>query len=136
MNIAERAKDKRLRDVYNTTLEKQNEQRVKQDNKCAICKRGFVKFTAFQDHEHKCCPRRLKKFCGKCLRGLLCFLCNKYVVGVIERQCSANNVNMTPLEFLERIKAYLSYWTPILKQKGCYEERIKKVPLRTRSKRR
>ena len=122
MTGRDRAKDKRLRDIYNTTLDAQNEQRAKQKDGCAICGRPFAKFTPFQDHEHKCCPRRLKKYCGRCNRGLLCFLCNKYVVGVIERQCSANNVNMTPLEFLERIKAYLSYWTPILKQKGCYEK--------------
>jgi hypothetical protein len=130
----DRAKDKRLRDIYNTTLEKQNEQRAKQNNGCAICGRSFEKFTPFQDHEHACCPRRLKKFCGNCLRGLLCFLCNKYVVGVIERQCKANNVKMTPLEFLDKIKAYLSYWTPILKQKGCYEEKQEKSTARKKKK--
>jgi hypothetical protein len=42
---------------------------------------------------------------------------------VIERQCSANNVKLTPIEFLNRIKAYFEYWNPILKQKGCYEEK-------------
>ena len=123
MTSRERAKDKRLRDVYNTTLEAQNKQRDEQKNSCAICGRDFAHFTPFQDHEHKCCPRRKKKFCGRCNRGLLCFLCNKYVVGVIERQCSANNVKLTPIEFLNRIKEYFEYWNPILKQKGCYEEK-------------
>ena len=122
MNIAERAKDKRLRDVYNTTLEKQNEQRVKQDNKCAICRRSFERFTAFMDHEHKCCPRRLKKFCGRCNRSLLCFSCNKFVVGLLEKQ-SVDKVLLDPLWLLSQMTKYFEFWNPILKQKGCYEEK-------------
>ena len=96
MTTAERAKDKRLQTIYNTTLEKQNEQRAKQLNKCAICHRDFAKFTAFQDHDHQCCPRRLHEFCGKCNRALLCFGCNKFVVGILERQY-VDKVRLEPL---------------------------------------
>ena len=122
MNTAERAKDKRLQDIYNTTLEKQNEQRAKQGNKCAICRRDFAKFTAFQDHEHKCCPRRLKKFCGRCNRGLICYPCNKFVVGLLEKQ-SVDKVLLDPLWLLSQMTKYFEFWNPILKQKGCYEEK-------------
>jgi len=95
MTSQERAKDKRLRDIYNSSLEKNNATMAEQNNCCAICERPFVVgasslkfkkevYTPFQDHFHGCCPRHLKKFCGLCNRGLLCFLCNKFVVGVIE----------------------------------------------------
>src|ERR1035441_4436227 len=94
MTSAERSKDKRLRAIYNTTLEAQNKQRDEQGNACAICKRDFAKFTAFQDHEHKCCPRRKKNFCGKCNRGLICYLCNKWLVGVLEKQAR----DLSPIE--------------------------------------
>src|ERR1019366_4162354 len=90
------AKDRRLQDIYKTTLNQQNAQKDTQKNACAICGRSFIKFTPFQDHEHKCCPRRVKKFCGKCNRGLLCFPCNKFVVGVLERQ-SIDKVPIPPL---------------------------------------
>ncbi|GEM_PF-1879901 len=135
MTSAERAKDKRLRDIYNTTLEAQNEQRAKQGNRCAICRRDFAKFTAFQDHEHKCCPRRLKKFCGRCNRSLLCFSCNKFVVGVLERQ-SVDGKKLNPLWLLKQIIAYFEYWNPILKAKGCYEEKPKEKTAVSRKKKR
>jgi hypothetical protein len=135
LTSAERAKDKRLRDIYNTTLEAQNEQRAKQGNRCAICRRDFAKFTAFQDHEHKCCPRRLKKFCGRCNRSLLCFSCNKFVVGVLERQ-SVDGKKLNPLWLLKQIIAYFEYWNPILKAKGCYEEKPKEKTAVSRKKKR
>ena len=133
MNSAERAKDKRLRDIYNTTLEKQNEQRAKQNNGCAICRRDFARFTAFQDHFHGCCPRRLKKYCGKCNRSLLCFSCNKFVIGIIERQ-SVDGKRLDPLWFAQQVVAYFEYWNPILKQKGCYEEKQEKSTARKKKK--
>jgi hypothetical protein len=112
MTSQERAKDKRLRDIYNSSLEKNNITMAEQNNCCAICERPFVVgagsgafkkevYTPFQDHDHACCPRRLKKFCGLCNRGLLCFGCNKYVVGVIEKQ----KVPVT------RLLAYLQKWS-------------------------
>ena len=119
LTTAERAKDKRLQTIYNTTLEKQNEQRAKQFNKCAICHRDFAKFTAFQDHDHQCCPRRLHEFCGKCNRALLCFGCNKFVVGILERQY-VDKVRIEPLVLLARLVAYFEYWNPILKSNGAY----------------
>lgn len=52
----------------------QEELRVKQGNKCAICNKPFVK-TPQLDHDHNCCPNDL--MCEKCIRGALCGVCNK-----------------------------------------------------------
>ena len=137
MTPIERAKDKRLQTIYNTTLEKQNVVREFQGNACAICGRDFAKYTAFQDHEHKCCPRRKKTYCGKCNRGLLCFPCNKYVVGVLERQGIKGQTPMPIIELCKQIIAYFEHWNPILKGRGCYDEKpeAKKAAVRKKEKR-
>jgi hypothetical protein len=119
LTAAEVAKDRRLRAIYNTTLEAQNVVRTEQGNACAICGRPFATFTAFQDHWHGCCPRRLKRYCGKCNRGLLCFVCNKYVVGVLEKQ------KFPVIETCKRIIAYFEKWELILKKKGAYAAKPK-----------
>jgi hypothetical protein len=133
LTSAERAKDKRLQTIYNTTLDAQNKQRDEQNNACAICGRDFATFTSFQDHEHKCCPRRLKKFCGKCNRGLICFLCNKWLTGVLERQATRD---LSAIELCQRVIAYLEKWNKILKGRGCYEKpEVKKAaPIRRKKK--
>jgi hypothetical protein len=135
LTSAEKAKDKRLRVTFNTTLEAQNAVRAEQHNDCGICDRSFVTFTAFQDHDHECCPRRLKTYCGKCCRGLLCFGCNKYLVGVLERQAKGNK--MTAIQLCKRIIAYLEKWGPILKEKGAYaakpEAKAKKLRKKQKS---
>jgi hypothetical protein len=113
MTSAERAKDKRLQKTYKITLAQQLKIIEEQGNCCAICSRPFSKFTAFQDHLHSCCPRRLKQFCGRCNRGLLCFLCNKYLVGVVEKQ------NLPVDKLLE----YLVKWEKVLRAKGCYDKK-------------
>jgi hypothetical protein len=127
MTSAEKAKDKRLQEIYKITLEVQNSQRELQGNACACCGRSFSKFTAFQDHWHACCPRRLKKFCGKCNRGLLCYPCNKFVVGILERQ-SVDGKIIPVRELLKRMVEYFEYWEPILKKRGaCAKEKSKKL---------
>jgi hypothetical protein len=51
-----------------------------QNFSCAICE--FIGDLDI-DHDNKCCPRLLGNgkrrniFCGKCIRGLLCYHCNK-----------------------------------------------------------
>jgi hypothetical protein len=62
LSKSQKAKDARLRSIYNTTLEEQNVTRETQHNACAICRRPFGQFQAYQDHDHKCCPRRLHNF--------------------------------------------------------------------------
>ena len=53
-----------------------------QNGVCAICKQpesmkqGETIRSLSIDHDHNCCPGS-KKSCGKCIRGLLCFKCNR-----------------------------------------------------------
>ena len=42
--------------------------------KCPICLAPIDQSSAAVDHDHSCCPG--KKSCGKCVRGLLCSMCN------------------------------------------------------------
>jgi hypothetical protein len=118
LSSSERAKDKRLQTIYKTTLDAQNEQRAEQKNACAICQRSFTKFTAFQDHDHKCCPRRLKNFCGLCNRSLICFLCNKYAVGLVEWMYKMD------IPF-DKVVDYIKFWDGEIARKGGYAPKEK-----------
>jgi hypothetical protein len=118
---SQKAKDKRLREIYNTTLEAHNEKRyVEQSNRCAICNRDFKEFICYQDHDHRCCPRRTKRFCGKCNRGLLCFLCNKKAVAAIEYM---EKVGINP----ERVLEYIRNWTATITARGGYAPKAKVI---------
>ena len=120
LNTSERAQDARLRRIYKKTLADKRREITDQGEGCAICGRPFPKFTANQDHDHRCCPRRLKEYCGRCNRGWLCFLCNKYVVGVLEKM----KVD------IDKLSAYVKKWEPILRERGCYEPKEKASKLR------
>jgi hypothetical protein len=109
------ASDKRLRRIYKITKAEQDKEIKRQGGGCAICGRPFPKFKAFQDHYHGCCPRKMKEYCGRCTRGQLCFLCNKYLVGVLERQGIDPN----------RVAAYINKWTEILRTRGVYDRKNK-----------
>lgn len=97
MTKSEKAKDTRLKKVYKVSLETERADMESQSNCCAICERPFVIganpnktfkkafYQPFRDHFHGCCPRRLGIFCGRCNRGLLCYICNKFVVGIMEK---------------------------------------------------
>ena len=124
LNTSERAQDARLRRIYKKTLADKRREITDQGEGCAICGRPFPKFTANQDHDHRCCPRRLKEYCGRCNRGWLCFLCNKYVVGVLEKM----KVD------IDKLSAYVKKWEPILRERGCYEPKEKASKLRKTKK--
>jgi hypothetical protein len=41
---------------------------------CPLCDRNQARCV---DHDHKCCPGKIS--CGKCVRGLICSPCNKFL---------------------------------------------------------
>jgi Recombination endonuclease VII len=52
---------------------------------CAMCREPFDERQLIHvDHDHACCPER-NRSCGKCVRGLLCAVCN-ISLGHIERR--------------------------------------------------
>lgn len=73
------SKRHQLQYQYKMTLEEYEAMLVAQDGHCATCP-----ITPEQngraldvDHDHDCCPG--KRSCGRCVRGLLCMECNKYM---------------------------------------------------------
>ena len=54
------------KDKYDTLLKEQN-------SNCAICQKFLAR--PYVDHDHKCCEK--ESSCGKCIRGLICFNCNR-----------------------------------------------------------
>ena len=87
--------------VYKITLEQYNQMLKKQNNLCAVClkpetkkfwKTGQVMRLAV-DHDHNCCPG--VKSCGKCVRGLVCHMCNT-TIGKLETD-----------NLLSRVRTYL-----------------------------
>lgn len=81
---------------YNITIEDYDKMFKKQRGKCLGCLKDQSQFKkAFAvDHDHSCCSG--KTSCGKCIRGLLCQLCN-LVIG------NANN----DVKTLKRLIRYL-----------------------------
>ena|SRR5208282_2215981 len=85
-------------------IEHRNKQMRAQRGRCAICRKSMVK--PHQDHDHGCCPNLVNenghnriKACGKCLRGLLCFDCNRKLE-LVENQ-----------KWLRSAKRYLAKWS-------------------------
>ena len=66
---------------YSITTNYYNELLKQQDNKCAICLEEFTNKTKYHkpwvDHNHECCSEGGS--CGKCIRGLLCANCNRFL---------------------------------------------------------
>ena len=71
---------------YNVTKEWYDKQLEAQDGGCAICgsklPRGNSSNTFHIDHNHNCCSNGCNS-CGKCVRGLLCSVCNTRL-GILE----------------------------------------------------
>jgi len=67
--------------TYHRTIDWYEEQFAKQGGVCAICgkpehcktTKGNIKSLAV-DHDHACCSGKVS--CGKCVRGLICTMCN------------------------------------------------------------
>jgi Recombination endonuclease VII len=77
----EKRQEYHLRFNYGLTREGFEALMANQDGRCAICHLVFNvndrKTRPHVDHDHACCLKR--PFCGKCIRGLLCELCNHMV---------------------------------------------------------
>ena len=88
MTSAERIKDRRQQRIYKQTLAEFEAKKAAQNNQCEICGRSFDEFIANQDHDHQCCPAKRKDknkdYCGKCNRGVLCYICNRWVISKID----------------------------------------------------
>lgn len=96
-----RTKEKRsetIQKMYNLSPERYQAMLAEQKNRCLSCGRPFVstkkEFSPCVDHDHDCCPG--KTSCGKCLRGLICFPCNRNI-GIIE-------ANPFLLDYIHRFK--------------------------------
>lgn len=64
--------------TYNYTAEQYWALYEAQGGHCALCQRATGKAKKLSiDHDHKCCPG--KTSCGRCVRGLLCSTCNKFL---------------------------------------------------------
>jgi hypothetical protein len=129
MTSKEKAADARLRRVYKKTLEDKKREIAEQGNGCAICGRPYPEYILNQDHDHACCKRpRGKKgntatFCGKCNRGWLCYLCNKWAIGGLEYMAKVN----IPAE---KAFAYLKKWHQVIVERGGYAPKEESPKLR------
>lgn len=76
---SERQHDRTVLTKYGITGEQYRAIYEAQDRCCAICRLaiGWRKRLAV-DHDHTCCPG--PKSCGKCVRGLLCSACNRFLM--------------------------------------------------------
>lgn len=133
MTTSEKAQDARLRRVYKKTLADKKREIEEQGGGCSICGRPHPEYILNQDHAHACCnPPRGKKrntftCCGRCNRGWLCYLCNRWAIGALEYMAKVN------IDW-DRAISYLRKWEPILRERGCYEPKEEKTKLRKKQK--
>lgn len=88
------AADRRLA-RYGLAAERYESMLAAQGGACAICRAEFGS-TPHVDHDHSCCPVAGRS-CGKCVRGLLCNVCN-WRLGWFETNAAA-------------VLAYLDDWS-------------------------
>ena len=79
-----------------------------QSGRCALCGVSPTRKYLAIDHSHSCCPGQ--NACGKCLRGLLCDVCNKRL-GYFEKLIEmASSIIAHPGTWLERALQYLKQY--------------------------
>jgi len=69
---------------YGLTVEEYSQRLADQKGVCAICNQpetvshlGGKTIRLAVDHDHSCCSGKFS--CGKCVRGLLCYRCNRMI---------------------------------------------------------
>lgn len=90
-----------VRRIYNLPWDKYEEMLAAQGGRCAICQRKSKRFHV--DHDHACCPGKVS--CGKCVRGLLCLMCNRVLLGSICQETRKGSDHA--IGVLERAITYL-----------------------------
>lgn len=87
---------------YGITEDQYNALLAAQGGVCAICGRGPGTETRMKrlvvDHDHACCPGG--KSCGKCVRGLLCPWCNRFIGLALDSPARLKDA----IRYLERSK--------------------------------
>lgn len=61
---------------YKLTQDQYLQMHRDQGGRCAVCQSLTPPEVMVVDHDHGCCPAKVKKTCGECTRGLLCSGCN------------------------------------------------------------
>lgn len=96
-----RSKESRVSAVYSITPAQYDALYAAQGGKCAICRiaTGARKRLAV-DHDHACCIG--PKSCGRCVRGLVCSVCNDVLAHSRDNPA-----------YFERAAAYLRQWPSV-----------------------
>ena len=69
---------------------------VAQDYACGMCREPFKEGQRIHvNHDHACCKDKCRS-CGKCVRGLLCHVCN-IALGHIERRYALSRLYLDNL---------------------------------------
>lgn len=83
---------------YNLEIEEYKQMLALQNNKCASCGQPFTNLLpAHIDHDHGCCNGN--RSCGKCVRGLVCPICNRTIgasrdnINSLTRRCELLEAN-------------------------------------------
>jgi hypothetical protein len=74
---AARAAARRREAIYGISESQYRAILILQGGGCAVCGRPPAKRRLAVDHDHTCCPGR--NSCGKCVRMLACWTCNKFL---------------------------------------------------------
>ena len=87
---AQRWRAKRRLARYGLTKDAFAQKLAAQGYACGMCFRKFDEGERIcVDHAHACCPQE-KQSCGRCVRGLLCFACNRALGTIESKQAQAN----------------------------------------------
>ncbi len=101
-----RAKNYKLLNLYGITLNDYFAKSALQRHVCAICKQSPKTKSLCVDHIHrKDKKKKMIRGCKEDVRGLVCYFCNKYIIGAIERR---NIVN--PRDVLNGLNEYFKMY--------------------------
>jgi hypothetical protein len=91
----------KLKQHYGITVERYEAMLTEQNHKCLLCGMLFGedwKILPRVDHDHACCSG--VKSCGKCVRGLLCAVCNAMLGFALDNTETLSNA----IQYLNKFK--------------------------------